>query len=285
MTMSATPADPLSHNQVQPGGGDPTDPSINGTDSMRQVILQQLSGVVVGGSIVSSFLGLFVGFIPSPVVVAVILFSCLLLVLFSRIARLENGRIKQVLLTAWIIFLALDFVAASILFILSKQGLEVSSEQEATLYSVADGFSIPLVQGGSLQQSVLTRGRKITSISIVAGIDRKDHPPKHSTHPFELRVNSESGRMDEFVTSVPDMIPDKLTRFQLPRALPTPTNEKVTIRIINMSPDVVGVYVRKPGRIDRAPGNDGVIIRGHYGVAGEYTNAEVALTGYVTTVR
>jgi len=218
-------------------------------------------------------------------VVAVILISCLLLVLLAGITRLENGPTKQVMLTAWIILLALDFVAASTLFILSKRDLEISSEQEPTLYSVADGFSIPLVEGGSLQQSVLTRGRKITSVSIVAGIDTKDHPPKYSTHPFELRINSESGQMDEFVTSVPDIILNKLTRFQLPGPLSTPAGERITIRITNTSHDVVGVYVRKPGRTDRAPGNDGVTIRGHYGVASEYTNAEVALTGYVTTLR
>ncbi|HLM20611.1 MAG TPA: hypothetical protein VK390_03675, partial [Propionibacteriaceae bacterium] len=89
--MAATPAGPRSHDQTPPGGANPTEPSTGGTGSIGQVILQQLSGVVVGGSIVSSFLGLFVGFISSPMVVAVILISCLLLVLLAGITRLENG--------------------------------------------------------------------------------------------------------------------------------------------------------------------------------------------------
>jgi hypothetical protein len=153
---------------------------------------------------------------------------------------------------------------------------------ESCLYDVSAGTSIPLEPDGLIKQQIPVRADYVFAVSLIIGLDRSTAHPS-LPHPVDVRITDADG--SAVLIHQLDIRDNRLTRFNLPRALAPAGRTTLAIEVINKSTEQVGVYVKVPDDGDIVPaGLSGMTIRGHAGQEAPYRRPDWTLSGCIAGV-
>ncbi len=153
---------------------------------------------------------------------------------------------------------------------------------EACRYDVQSQTPIPLVPGGSIQQTFQVDADEIRAISVIPGLDARatDITGKY---PLRIRFRVPSEDIDAFL-GPENAVNNGYTRFNFPKPVHVPERTRLSVQVINESHAIVAIYIKRPDPIDIIDTDSlGVFITGHAEQEKPYTFTGSFLSGCVAT--
>jgi hypothetical protein len=161
--------------------------------------------------------------------------------------------------------------------------VEKQPSTECYAYNVLsqDGVSVPIQKGGGIQQVFKPTVDYINSVSVIIGLDPR-LANIHTKHPVKLVFRSTDLKIQETLRRE-DIVNNSFSRFDFRRPLKVENNQVFEMQIYNESEEPIGIYVKKPGAMELAPGvGRGVVVVGQVDNQAEHEMTGYVLSGAVT---